>query len=103
MVGRPERARAHADLVTADALVIAKWDRADTLDVGRLADHQGRDRRRGSNQGTRPRLYRHRNPHGAQAENSLRIKWRKRLAKGEPKRNLAKSYGVSVSMISRLS
>src|SRR5215470_1636727 len=35
------------------------------LDVGRLADHQGRDRRRSRDQGSRPQLYRPRHAYGA--------------------------------------
>src|ERR1700745_1895997 len=111
------------------------------LDVGRASDHQGRDRRRSRNQGSRPQLYRPCYPMGrglmammsAMAEDErLRIikrthegrqiarakgvrmgrkpkltphqikAARQRLAKGAPTRDLAKSYGVSVSTISRL-
>ncbi len=55
--------------------------------------HEGRKiaQAKGVRMGRKPKL----TPH-------LMTEARKRLAKGEPTRDLAKSYGVSVSTISRL-
>src|SRR5271154_4179405 len=141
MAGRPELARALADLDAGDELVIAEWDRATrsmwdglqiikvvidtaasikvldrsyidlTTPMGRsfmammsaMAEderlriikrtHEGRKiaQGKGVRMGRKPKLT---PPQIKEA--------RQRLAKGEPTRDLAKSYGVSVSTISRL-
>ena len=141
MAGRPELARALADLDAGDELVIAEWDRATrsmwdglqiikavidtaasikvldrsyidlTTPMGRsfmammsaMAEderlriikrtHEGRKiaQGKGVRMGRKPKL----TPH--QSEEA-----RRRIANGEKTRALAKSYGVSVSTISRL-
>jgi DNA invertase Pin-like site-specific DNA recombinase len=141
MAGRPQLARALADLDTGDEFVIAEWDRATrsmwdglqiikavidagaaikvldrsyidlTTPMGRgfmamlsaLAEderlriikrtHEGRAiaQAKGIRMGRKPIL----TPHQAQEA-------RRRLSKGETTRELAKSYGVSRSTISRL-
>ena len=141
MAGRPELARALAELDTGDELVIAEWDRATrsmwdglqiikaVIDAGaaiKVLDrpyidletpmgrgfmammsamaederlriikrtHEGRKiaQAKGVRMGRKPKL----TPH--QIEEA-----RGRIAKGESTRGLAKSYGVSVSTISRL-
>ena len=141
MAGRPELARALADLDTGDEFVIAEWDRATrsmwdglqiikaVIDAGasiKVLDrsyidletpmgrgfmammsamaederlriikrtHEGRQiaRAKGVRMGRKPKL----TPHQIKEA-------RQRLAQGEPTRALAKSYGVSVSTISRL-
>jgi DNA invertase Pin-like site-specific DNA recombinase len=141
MAGRPQLARAIADLNAGDELVIAEWDRATrpmwdglqiikaVIDAGasiKVLDrtyidletpmgrgfmammsamaederlriisrtHEGRQiaQAKGVRMGRKPKL----TPH--QKEEA-----RRRIAKGESTRDLAKSYGVSVSTISRL-
>src|SRR5271156_3727533 len=141
MAGRPQLARALADLDAGDELVIAEWDRAtrsmwdglqiikDVIDAGasiKVLDrsyidlttpmgrgfmammsamaederlriikrtHEGRQiaRAKGGRMGRKP----NRPPHQIKEA-------RHRPAKGETTRALAKSYGVSVSTISRL-
>jgi DNA invertase Pin-like site-specific DNA recombinase len=141
MAGRPQLARALADLDAGDELVIAEWDRATrsmwdglqiikaVIDAGagiKVLDrpyidletpmgrgfmamlsamaederlriirrtHEGRQiaRAKGVRMGRKPKL----TPHQM-------TEARDRLAKGEATRALAKSYGVSISTISRL-
>ena len=141
MAGRPQLARALADLDAGDELVIAEWDRATrsmwdglqiikaVIDAGagiKVLDrpyidletpmgrgfmamlsamaederlriikrtHEGRQiaRAKGVRMGRKPKL----TPHQMKEA-------RERLANGEATRGLAKSYGVSVSTISRL-
>ena len=124
MAGRPELARALDDLDTGDELVIAEWDRATrsmwdglqiikaVIDAGaaiKVLDRSYIDLETPMGRGFMAMM-------SAMAEDErLRIikrkpkltphqrkEARKRLAKGEPTRDLAKSYGVSVSTISRL-
>ena len=141
LAGRPQLARALAELDTGDQLVIAEWDRATrsmwdglqiikavidagatvlvldrpyydlTTPIGRgfvamfsaMAEderlrivkrtHEGRQlaRAAGVKMGRKPKL----TPHQIKEA-------RERFAKGEKTRALAKSYGVSISTISRL-